>query len=160
MELNIENGINSLLPILYDSSNELNTNRTYMGLRLFKLEDKYIIYNKELDKSIELNREDYWLDNGKFFPRKSVLPVTDCSLKDIIQSEVIFKHRPCVYVSNKKYSNISNVFNLDTFEYDKEACKKLVRIINNFKLAYYLDGLSPFIVGTIIGSSLIAIFRG
>lgn len=160
MHIDIKDGINPLLPIIYDSSNELNIDNENIDLKLFKIDDKYLVYNKNLNKSLELSSHDFFLNKGKFFPVKSVLPVMDYTLSDMLKGESIFEHSPCIYIPNTRYTNIENVFNLYTFEYDREKYKSISSSIRNYTIQYYIDGITPFIIITMLITILPLIFRG
>lgn len=139
--IRIKDEINPLLNIVYNGGERLVKDKN-IELKLFKHEDKYIIQNYTLNKSLELSSDEFKRDLNMFYPRETSLSISGLSVTSFMAGEFGLQ-APLIILIDKR-NNIKYVLDLRNFKYS--TVESLNKRIRHIKYGWLNDVIYPFIV--------------
>ena len=139
--IRIKDEINPLLNIVYNGGERLVKDKN-IELKLFKCEDKYIIQNYTLNKSLELSSDEFKRDLNMFYPRETSLNISGLSVTSFMAGEFGLQ-APLIILIDKR-NNIKHVLDLRNFKYS--TVESLNKRIRHIKYGWLNDVIYPFIV--------------
>ena len=147
MRLLIKDNVNPLLNILYDGGEKL-IKENNIDLRLFIVDDKYIIQNYTLDKSVELDKENFTRELNMFYNKESIIKIEGLSISSFIAMKCGMT-TPLILLTNTKNNGVQHIFDLRTFKYNDDIVKKLDKQLKHIRLEW-LNIFIPLILCIII----------